>query len=103
MELARDLFTPEQAAAYLQVGRGTVYRYIHDGRLIASRMGRVYRIPRESIERLLWTNRTRSDIALRDFADDELGEFLESDKLTAEQEAIAHRAESVTLSDRHGR
>ena len=28
-----DLLTPEQVATYLQVDRGTVYRYIRDGRL----------------------------------------------------------------------
>jgi excisionase family DNA binding protein len=66
MDQARDIFTPEQAAAYLQVSRETIYRYIRDGRLIASRLGRAYRIPCKSIERLLWSTRTRDDIVLRD-------------------------------------
>ena len=57
MEQVRDIFTPDQAAAYLQVNRETIYRFIRDGRLSASRLGRTYRIPRQSVERLLWSTR----------------------------------------------
>lgn len=98
MEQARDIFTPDQAAAYLQVNRETIYRYIRDGRLIASRLGRAYRIPRNSIERLLWSTRTRDDIVLHDYTDAELDSFLEADRLTPEQEAIAERAEALALA-----
>src|SRR5690349_21089285 len=105
MEQLRDIFTPDQAAAYLQVNRETVYRYIRDGRLVASRLGRAYRIPRQSVERLLWSTRTRSDVVLRDFSDAELEEFRAADQLTPEQEAIAARAEARPLApaERHGR
>lgn len=97
MEQSRDLLTPNQAAAYLQVNRETVYRYLRDGRLLASRLGRAYRIPRQSVERLLWSTRTRPDLVLRDYSDAELDSFLEADRLTPEQEAIAHRAEAHEL------
>src|SRR5258708_7208138 len=97
MEQLRDIFTPDQAAAYLQVNRETIYRFIRDGRLIASRLGRSYRIPRQSVERLLWSTRTRDDIVLRDYTDVELDAFLTADRLTPEQEAIARRAETTVL------
>ena len=35
-----EVLTPEQAADYLQVNRETIYRYIRDGKLIASKLGR---------------------------------------------------------------
>jgi len=105
MEQVRDIFTPDQAAAYLQVNRETIYRFIRDGRLSASRLGRTYRIPRQSLERLLWSTRTRDDIILRDYTDAELDAFLEADRLTPEQEAIARRAEAIVLraAEPHGR
>jgi len=37
-----EIMTPEQAAEYLQVSRETVYRYIRQGKLAASRLGRSY-------------------------------------------------------------
>ena len=49
MTSADDLLTPEQVASYLQVDRGTVYRYIREGRLAASKLGRAYRVPWESV------------------------------------------------------
>lgn len=46
MTPVRDVLTPEQAAEYLQVNRETIYRYIRQGKLVASRFGRAYRIPK---------------------------------------------------------
>jgi excisionase family DNA binding protein len=105
MEQRSDILTPDQAAAYLQVNRETIYRYIRDGRLLASRLGRGYRIPRQSLERLLWSTRARDDILLREYGDEELDAFLKADRLTPEQEAIAERAEARVLPapERHGR
>ncbi|MDQ7819710.1 MAG: helix-turn-helix domain-containing protein [Armatimonadota bacterium] len=48
-----DLMTVEQVAAYLQVHRMTVYRYIRSGRLPAARVGRVYRVRRADLEAFL--------------------------------------------------
>ena len=45
--------TPEQAAEYLQVSRETVYRYIRQGKLVASRLGRSYRVPKRNLDLLL--------------------------------------------------
>ena len=82
--LLPDLLTPDQAARYLQVDRETIYRYIRDGRLGASRIGRSYRIPRWSIDQLLLANRTRPDVTIRTYSDQEIAEFLEADRLDAD-------------------
>ena len=55
-----EVLTPEQAADYLQVSRETIYRYIHRGQLTAFKLGRVYRIPRNSLELLFWATRARA-------------------------------------------
>jgi len=91
MELARAILTPEQAADYLQVNRETVYRYIRQGKLAASRLGRSYRIPRSSLEFLLRTTRRRPDIPLRDYTSEEIEGFLRTDVLDCEAQAIVQR------------
>ncbi len=88
MEALRSILTPDQAADYLQVNRETVYRYIRDGRLVASRLGRSYRIPRTSLNQLLWQSRTRHDIPLRTYSDEEIAEFVRNDELTEEDRAV---------------
>ena len=95
VERTRDILTPEQAAAYLQVNRETIYRYIRDGRLVASRLGRAYRIPRQSLDVLLWSTRTRDDITLREYTGAEIEQFLKDDQLTGEAAAIAARFRQV--------
>ena len=50
----REIMTPKQVAEYLQIHVLTVYRYIQEGRLAASRPGgRFYRIKRESVDKLI--------------------------------------------------
>ena len=88
MERIPEIFTPEQAAEYLQIDRETVYRYIRQGKLVASRLGRAYRIPRKSIDLLLWTTRTRKDITLREYTGREIAEFLQDDILDEEANNI---------------
>src|SRR3989304_695449 len=90
-ERTRDILTPEQAAEYLQVNRETVYRYIREGKLTASKLGRTYRIPRSSLDLLLWATRTRSDVTLRQYTGAEVEEFIESDQLDQETRQIAER------------
>src|SRR2546421_11322945 len=94
-ERIREIMTPEQAADYLQVNRETVYRYIRDGRLVASRLGRAYRIPRKSLDLLLWSTRTRDDITLREYTDAEIELFLKEDELTGEAAEVAARFREV--------
>ncbi len=91
MERIRDVLTPEQAADYLQVNRETVYRYIREGRLVASRLGRAYRITRNSLQALLWSTRTRDDITLREYTGAEVEHFIRDEQLTGEAAEIASR------------
>jgi excisionase family DNA binding protein len=91
MERSREIFTPEQAAEYLQVDRETIYRYIRQGKLVASKLGRAYRIPRASIDLLLWATRTRKDVSLREYTGNEISEFLKADELDQEAKEIAER------------
>lgn len=90
-ERVSEIMTPEQAADYLQVNKETIYRYIRGGQLAASKLGRAYRIPRRSLDLLLWSTRTRKDIALRDYTGDEIAEFLQADQLDEQSQAIADR------------
>ena len=43
------LYTPEQVAQILQLSKNTVYSLIHDGEIIAKKIGKVYRIPSTSL------------------------------------------------------
>ena len=87
----REVLTPEQAAEYLQVNRETVYRYIRQGKLVASKLGRTYRVPKRSLDLLLWSTRTREDITLREYTGAEIEGFLEDDQLDVEAKEIAER------------
>lgn len=99
--MPNDLLTPDQAADYLQINRETVYRYIREGKLVASKLGRSYRIPRRSIDLLLLASRTRPDIALREYSNADIAEFLERDELSTEDEAAITRFEA-NLARAHG-
>jgi len=87
----QDILTPEQAAAYLQIDRETVYRYIRDGQLVASKLGRTYRIPKRSIDLLLWVTRTRPDISLREYTGAEIDGFMAADTLDEEAQTIVNQ------------
>jgi excisionase family DNA binding protein len=85
-----EIMTPEQAAEYLQVSRETIYRYIHQGKLAASCLGRTYRIPKRNLELLLWENRTEQ-VPLRQYSQQEVAAFLRDDALDPETAQIAKR------------
>lgn len=86
-----DVLTPEQAAAYLQVDRVTIYRYIRDGKLVSSNLGRVYWIPKRNIDLLLRSTRTRPDISLQEYAGAEIDAFLADDALDEEARIIVNQ------------
>ncbi len=90
-EQIREVMTPEQAADYLQVNRETVYRYIREGKLVASKLGRTYRLPKRSLDLLLWATRTREDIALREYTGAKIAEFIEADQVDEETQEIFTR------------
>ncbi len=79
------------AADYLQLDRETIYRYIRQGKLVASKLGRAYRIPKRTLDLLLWTTRTRQDITLREYTGEEVADFLRADELDHEAQEITKR------------
>jgi len=48
-----DLLTVEEVAAYLQLNKLTVYKFIHAGELAAVRLGRSFRVRRGDVDRFL--------------------------------------------------
>jgi excisionase family DNA binding protein len=96
MEQNRDILTPAQAADYLQVDRETVYRYIRQGKLVASKLGRAYRIPKRGLDLLLWVTRTREDVTLREYAGAEIQEFMAEDRLDEEAKTVVNRFTPTT-------
>ena len=51
----RDVLTVEEAAAYLQMHKATIYKYIRQGLLPAVRLGKVYRLLRRDVDAFLET------------------------------------------------
>jgi excisionase family DNA binding protein len=87
----KDIMTPQEVAEYLQVSPETVYRYIREGKLVASRLGRQYRIPKRSVEVLLLSTSMAGGARLRVFADAEVKEWLEEDEVDSETRDISDR------------
>lgn len=48
-----DILTVDQVAAYLQLNRLTIYRYIRQGQIRASKVGKAYRIRKEDVDLFL--------------------------------------------------
>ena len=51
--MPREFYTPEQLAELLQVSKPAIYKWAHEGRIKAVRIGRTVRIPATEVERLL--------------------------------------------------
>lgn len=62
---AGQVMTVDQVAAYLQINRLTVYRYVREGWLPAARIGKVYRILRADVDRFLEARRVPPPQAVR--------------------------------------
>jgi excisionase family DNA binding protein len=93
---APEIMTPDQAARLLQVERETIYRYIRQGKLDASRLGRSYRIPRRNIELLLLATRTRPHVKLRQYTPEQVEEFRRADVLDGAALEVARKFEEPT-------
>lgn len=91
-----EIMTPDQAARLLQVDRETVYRYIRQGKLDASRLGRSYRIPRRNIELLLLATRTRPHVKLREYTPEQVEELRGADVLDGAALEVARGFEEAT-------
>lgn len=53
------VYTPHEAADLLKLNVQTVLKYIREGKLKASKLGRVYRITAHDLEQLLRDTQTR--------------------------------------------
>ena len=91
MALANEVLTPQEVAAYLRITLDTVYRYIREGKLVASRLGRYYRIPKDNVELFLLLTSTAGGARMRTFSRQEVAEWLEEDRIDGETRAIADR------------
>lgn len=60
-----QVMTVDQVAAYLQINRLTVYRYVREGWLPAARIGKIYRILRADVDRFLEARRVPPPQAVR--------------------------------------
>ena len=47
--ISTRMYTPEQVAEMLQLSKNTVYGLINRGEIVAKKIGKVYRIPANSI------------------------------------------------------
>jgi len=54
--------TVEQVAAYLQLNKLTVYRYIREGRIPAARLGKAYRIRKSDVDAFLERHTLRGPV-----------------------------------------
>lgn len=47
--LEPKMYTPEQVAEMLQLSKNTIYQLINRGEIVAKKIGKVYRIPAQSL------------------------------------------------------
>ncbi len=88
MGLTKDVLTPQEVADYLQLAPDTVYRYIREGRLVASKLGRQYRIPKKNIELFLLATSTAGDARMRAFSGERVAMWLEEDRIDEETRSL---------------
>lgn len=96
--VTREILTPHQVAEYLQLDEATVYRYIREGKLMASKLGRQYRIPRENVELLLVATAIPSTVHLRRYGRQRIEEFLKEDTIDDETREKAGKLLSALSS-----
>ena len=91
MPLTKDILTPQEVAEYLQLAPETVYRYIRQGKLVASKLGRQYRIPKENVQLFLLATSTGGEAQLRTFSRAQIAEWLEEDQIDQETRTVGER------------
>lgn len=99
LDLEKEVLTPQEVAEYLQLSLETIYRYIRQGKLAASKIGRHYRVPRENVELFLMATLVVGDATLRQFSKERIRDWLEEDRLDSETQAIGERL--LTALKRH--
>ena len=83
--------TPHEVADYLQLAPETVYRYIREGKLVASKLGRQYRVTRRSVDLLMLSTATAGEARLRAFSQAEVSDWLKEDEIDEETKATGER------------
>lgn len=53
MKLEKEFYLVEELAETLRVSKMTIYRYIDAGKIIAHKIGKEFRIPKEEFQRFL--------------------------------------------------
>ena len=91
MSLTKDILTPQEVAEYLQITSDTVYRYIREGKLVASKLGRQYRIPKENIELLLLVTSTVGGAQLRTFSREDIAAWFREDEIAERTRAAGEK------------
>jgi len=91
MPLTRDVLTPQEVAEYLQLAPETIYRYIRQGKLVASKLGRQYRVPKENVDLFLLATSTAGEAQLRTFSRTRVETWLEEDKIEQGTRSIGER------------
>jgi excisionase family DNA binding protein len=88
MSRTKDVLTPEGLAEYLQLTPDTVYRYIREGKLAASKLGRQYRILKEDVELLLLVTSVPGRGRLRVFSRQQVADWLQEDQIDRDTRTI---------------
>lgn len=88
MPLTKDVLTPKEVAEYLQLAPDTVYRYIREGKIAASKLGRQYRIPKKNVELFLLATSRGGDARMRTFSRERVAEWLEEDRIDEETQSL---------------
>jgi len=87
----KDVLTPQEVAEYLRLAPETIYRYIRQGKLAASKIGRYYRIPRENVELFLLATTIAGDARLRQFSRGRILEWIEEDRIDDETRSVGEK------------
>jgi len=95
MSLTKDVLTSQEVAEYLQLAPDTVYRYIRQGKLVACKLGRQYRIPKENVQLFLLVTSTGGEGQLRTFSNRQIEEWLEEDRIDQETRSMGERLLTV--------
>ena len=88
MPLTKDVLTPQEVAEYLQLTPDTVYRYIREGKLVASQLGRQYRIPKKNVDLFLLATSTAGDSRMRTFTRQQVESWLEEDGIDEQTQTV---------------
>ena len=91
MPLTKDVLTPQEVAEYLGLCPATIYRYISQGKLAASKLGRRYRIPKDNVGRFLLATSRAGAAQVRDLSRTRIAEWLEEDRIDGETRVIGDR------------